>query len=184
MADHSHYAEIISVMIRAAALARGKGIAHRYPDYIRRKMEEGLAIIALAHESDQTAMAGFSYLSTWENEQYVANSGLIVNKRFRQQGLARQIKEVDVKLSQQKFPHAKLFSITSSLAVMNINTDLGYRPVTFAELPTDDTFWNRCGSCPNYDILMRNQRRKCLCTAILMHRHNVKNDYKGNRLTI
>ena len=51
---------------------------------------------------------------------------------------------------------------------MKINADLGYRPVTFSELTTDDEFWKGCQSCPNYDILTRNQRSNCLCTAMLL----------------
>lgn len=50
---------------------------------------------------------------------------------------------------------------------MKINHGLGYRPVTFSELTTDDLFWDGCKGCVNYDILMRTERTKCLCTGML-----------------
>jgi hypothetical protein len=50
---------------------------------------------------------------------------------------------------------------------MKINSELGYKPVTFSELTQDDAFWNGCQSCVNYDILTRTNRRNCLCTGML-----------------
>lgn len=160
---HEKYAEVISQLIQEAAVARGTGIAKRPPEYIRRKMQEGKAIIALQEEN----VAGFCYIETWGHRQFIANSGLIVHPDYRKHGLAKRIKQAAFKLSRQKFPNAKLFGITTSLAVMKINSDLGYRPVTFSELTTDEQFWQGCQSCPNYDILMRNERRNCLCTGML-----------------
>ena len=161
-AAHEQYAETISQMIQEAAIARGTGIAKRPPEYIRKKMQEGKAIIAL-HEN---TVIGFCYIETWGHRQYIANSGLIVHSDYRKHGLATKIKEAAFKLSREKYPNAKLFGITTSLAVMKINSDLGYRPVTFCELTDDEQFWQGCQSCPNYDILMRNNRKNCLCTAM------------------
>ena len=166
-ASHFDYAETISTMIEAAAKARGTGISKRPPEYIRRKMEEGKAIIAV-YNGD---VAGFCYIETWGHGKYIANSGLIVNENYRQHGLATKIKKAAFKLSRKKFPDAKLFGITTSLPVMKINSDLGYKPVTFSELTTDDEFWKGCQSCRNYDILLRNERKNCLCTAMLYDPH-------------
>ena len=49
VADESHiiYVETILDTIEKAAKIRGTGIARRSPDYIRQKMLEGKAIIAL-----------------------------------------------------------------------------------------------------------------------------------------
>lgn len=160
---HEQYAEDISQLIQEAAVARGTGIAKRPPEYIRRKMKEGKAIIALQEDN----VAGFCYIETWGHRQFIANSGLIVHPNYRKHGLAKRIKKAAFKLSRQKFPNAKLFGITTSLAVMKINSDLGYRPVTFSELTTDEQFWQGCQSCPNYDILTRNERKNCLCTGML-----------------
>lgn len=157
------YAEEICEHYAASARARGTGIAKREPDYIRTKMRNGNAVIALRNGQ----LAGFCYIEVWSHERYVANSGLIVVPDYRQQGLARLIKEKACELSRTKYPQARLFGITTSLAVMRINSDLGYRPVTFSELTQDEAFWQGCQSCPNYDILSRNQRRLCLCTAML-----------------
>lgn len=161
--DHYRYAEQICRLIEEAARARGTGIAKREPEYVRRKMEEGKAVIALGGEQ----LAGFCYIETWSHGRYVANSGLIVAPQFRKLGLAKRIKRRIFELSREKYPEAKIFGITTSLAVMKINSELGYKPVTFSELTTDEVFWDGCKSCPNYDILTRTNRTMCLCTGML-----------------
>ncbi len=161
--SHIVYAEAVCQLIADSAKDRGTGIAKRKPEYIQSKIEEGKAVIAFA----DGALAGFCYIETWSHNRYVANSGLIVNPNFRRLGLARRIKERVFQLSRERFPQARIFGITTSLAVMRINSKLGYEPVTFSELTQDDAFWNGCKSCPNYDILERNNRQMCLCTAML-----------------
>lgn len=165
VANHSHtiYAVVICKMIEDAAKARGTGIAVRQPEYIAKKMEEGKAVIALSGD----IVVGFCYIETWQHEKYVANSGLVVSPDFRQLGLAKAIKEAIFKLSKTKYPDASVFGITTSPAVMKINSELGYRPVAFSELTTDEEFWKGCKSCPNHDILERTQRKYCLCTGML-----------------
>ena len=161
--EHVAHAEAICELIEAAARARGTGIAKRDPAYVRRKIEEGKSVIAL----DGDTLVGFCYIETWSHGKYVANSGLIVSPDYRKLGIAKRIKAKIFELSRQKFPDAKIFGITTSLAVMRINSELGYEPVTFSELTTDDAFWNGCQSCPNYDVLTRTERRICLCTGML-----------------
>ena len=161
--EHVPYAEEICALIENAAMQRGTGIAKRKPDYIQQKILDGKAVIALC-DGD---LAGFCYIETWSHGKYVANSGLIVSPNYRKSGLARRIKARAFELSREKYPEAKLFGITTSLAVMKINSELGYNPVTFSELTTDEEFWKGCQSCPNYDILTRTQRKMCLCTGML-----------------
>ena len=161
--EHIPYAEDICALIENAAKQRGTGIAKRDPEYIRGKIREGKAVVALCGKD----LAGFCYIETWSHGKYVANSGLIVSPTYRKSGLARRIKKRAFELSREKYPEAKLFGITTSLAVMKINSDLGYKPVTFSELTTDEEFWKGCKSCPNYDILTRTQRKMCLCTGML-----------------
>ena len=161
--SHHPYATAICELIETAAKQRGTGIAKREPEYIKTKMTNGNAVIAL----DGHQLAGFCYVEIWENKKYVANSGLIVHWDYRGQGLAKKIKAKAFELSKKKYPEAKLFGITTSLPVMKINSDLGYKPVTFSELTQDETFWKGCQSCPNYDILSRNNRNNCLCTGML-----------------
>lgn len=162
--EHTKYAEEICHMIEDSAKKRGTGIAKRHPDYIIGKMLEGKAIVAISSHGE---IAGFCYIEVWEGKNYVANSGLIVSEKFRNAGLARKIKEKAFELTRKKYPDAKLFGITTSLAVMKINSELGYKPVTFSELTQDDEFWNGCKSCVNYDILSRTNRKICLCTGML-----------------
>ena len=158
-----HYAETITTEMEASAKARGTGIAKRSPEYIANKMNEGKAVIA--HLKDGT-WVGFCYIETWEGE-YVANSGLIVAPAFRKSGVAKQIKRRIFDLSREKYPNAKIFGLTTGLAVMKINSELGYEPVTYSELTQDEKFWAGCKSCVNYDILMSKDRKNCMCTAML-----------------
>lgn len=163
--SHVHYAEKICELMEISAKQRGTGIAKRDPEYIKNKMRDGKAIIAF--EDQSLIVAGFCYIETWGHGKYVANSGLIVNHEFRQSGLATKIKEQAFALSRQKYPDAKVFGLTTSLPVMKINSDLGYKPVTFSELTDDEQFWKGCQSCVNYDILTRTSRKHCLCTGML-----------------
>lgn len=162
-ASHEKYVDEILDTIVAAAKVRGTGIAKRTHEYVAQKMKEGKAIIALAGEE----FAGFCYIESWGNKQYVANSGLIVKEKFRGHGLARRIKQRAFRLSREMWPNAKLFGLTSGGAVMKINTELGYVPVPFSELTDDEAFWKGCQGCVNHDVLMRTDRRYCICTAML-----------------
>ena len=111
--------------------------------------------------------AGFCYIETWSDKKFVANSGLIVVEKFRGHGLAKRIKQKAFELSRERYPDAKIFGLTTGLAVMKINSELGYKPVTFSELTNDEAFWAGCQSCVNYDILQRTGRKYCLCTGML-----------------
>jgi hypothetical protein len=97
----------------------------------------------------------------------VANSGLIVSREFRGQGIANKIKKKVFELSRNKYPEAKIFGLTTGAAVMKMNSDLGYRPVTYSELTSDASFWNGCSSCVNHPILISKNSKNCLCTAML-----------------
>ncbi len=161
--SHLKYVTTINDTIDSASKERGTGIARRTDEYITSKISEGKAIIAL----DGETFAGFCYVESWGHNRFVANSGLIVVKDYRGGGLAREIKKKAFELSRKKFPDAKIFGLTTGLAVMKINHELGYRPVTFSELTDDESFWKGCQSCVNYDILQRTNRSKCLCTGML-----------------
>lgn len=158
------YASTITDEMAASAKARGTGIAKRSPEYISQKINEGKAVIAV---TKQNQWVGFCYIEAWGHEKFVANSGLIVAPEFRKTGIAKSIKQRIFALSREKYPNAKIFGLTTGLAVMKINSDLGYEPVTYSELTDDDNFWAGCKSCVNYDILMSKERKNCLCTAML-----------------
>ncbi|MCX4259106.1 MAG: GNAT family N-acetyltransferase [Muribaculaceae bacterium] len=169
--EHIKYVDEILDTINRAAKVRGTGIAKRSPEYVSQKMHERKAVIALSKEGE---FAGFSYIESWSNKQFVANSGLIVANKFRGIGLATRIKRRIFQLSRDMFPEAKIFSLTTGAAVMKMNFELGYRPVTFDELTDDAAFWKGCESCVNYDILQRNGGHKCLCTGLLYDPSEVK----------
>lgn len=161
--DLKYVDQIVSVIVEASQ-KKGTGIAVRTPEYISDKILGGKAVIA---HSDSGKWAGFCYIESWGHNKYVANSGLVVDPLFRGQGLAIAIKEKAMLLSFVVFPGARLFGLTTSLAVMKINSNLGYQPVTFSELTDDEEFWKGCESCPYYDILVRTKRVHCLCTGMV-----------------
>ena len=163
-ADDTHYADTITTEMAESAKARGTGIAKRSPDYVKMKMIEDKAVIAVTGDG---TWVGFCYIESWEHEKFVANSGLIVAPAFRKSGVATEIKRKVFELSRKKYPESKIFGLTTGLAVMKINSDLGYEPVTYSQLTTDDKFWKGCQSCVNYEILMSKDRQNCMCTAML-----------------
>ena len=165
VADESHekYIDTILETISEAAKVRGTGIAKRTHEYLLKKMREAKAVIALSGDR----FAGFSYIETWQDKKYVTTSGLIVHPDFRGLGLAKRIKDMTFTLARIRWPHAKIFSLTSGAAVMAMNTQLGYKPVTFADLTDDEAFWRGCEGCINVDVLHRTNRRYCICTGML-----------------
>ena len=157
-ASHEKYVDTILDTITAAAKVRGTGIAKRTHEYVATKMKEAKAVIALEGEN----FAGFSYIETWGNKQYVTTSGLIVHPDYRGLGVAKRIKDMTFTLARIRWPKAKIFSLTSGAAVMQMNTQLGYKPVTFAELTDDEAFWRGCEGCVNVDVLKRTGRKYCI----------------------
>ena len=162
--EHEKYVDTILDTIAEAAKVRGTGIAKRTHEYVAKKMMEAKAVIALTKEG---RFAGFSYIETWEQQQYVTTSGLIVHPDFRGLGLAKRIKDMTFTLARTRWPHAKIFSLTSGKAVMKMNTQLGYQPVTFDDLTDDEAFWKGCEGCVNYPVLRERNRKFCICTAML-----------------
>lgn len=162
-ASHERYVDTILETISVAAKVRGTGIAKRTHEYLATKMKEGKAVIALCNDD----FAGFSYIETWGNKQYVTTSGLIVSPNYRNLGIAKRIKDMTFTLARVRWPKAKIFSLTSGSAVMKMNTQLGYMPVTFSDLTDDEAFWRGCDGCVNNDVLKRTGRRYCICTGML-----------------
>ncbi|MFA9290297.1 MAG: GNAT family N-acetyltransferase [Solirubrobacteraceae bacterium] len=174
------YVHLLVDWYRESAKQRGTGIAERDPEYLKIKMIKEDAVIAFSKEGE---LLGFSYIETFEDEKFVVNSGLIVKPDARQSGTGKKIKHKIFELSRTKYPNAKIFSITTSLQVMKLNTELGYKPVTFSELTTSDDFWKGCKSCKNYSILMSNERKMCLCTGLVYDQlnDNYSNKKEGDK---
>jgi hypothetical protein len=173
----THYAIRITDEMASSAKARGTGIAKRTPEYIAAKILEGKAVIALTHTG---IWVGFCYIEEWSHGKFVANSGLIVAPEFRKSGVAKLIKKKIFDLSKERYPEAKIFGLTTGLAVMKINSELGYEPVTYSELTDDEEFWAGCKSCVNFDILVSKERKNCMCTAML---YDPKDHYKPQETT-
>lgn len=171
-ASHEKYVDTILETITVAAKVRGTGIAKRSHEYVATKMREGKAVIALCGEE----FAGFSYIETWGNKHYVTTSGLIVSPNYRNKGVAKHIKDMTFTLARTRWPKAKIFSLTSGSAVMKMNTNLGYMPVTFSDLTDDEAFWRGCEGCVNVDVLKRTERRYCICTGMLFNPEDHPNE--------
>ncbi|MCS3531973.1 GNAT family N-acetyltransferase [Chryseobacterium sp. JUb7] len=167
---HLMYVSEIQQEMYDSAQRRGTGIAKRSIEYLSKKISEGNAVVA----TENGEWVGFCYIETWSHGQFVANSGLIVSPNFRNRGVATLIKNKVFQLSRDKYPNAKVFGLTTGLAVMKINSDLGYKPVIYSELTQDEEFWNGCKNCVNYEILMKKERKNCLCTAMLFVPDNNK----------
>lgn len=163
-ASHTIYATQICELIAQSAKLRGTGRGKRSPEVIAQKIMSGQAIIALYGDK----LAGFSYIEPWQEETFVVNTGLIVAPLFRGAKIAIMIKKKAIELAAEKYPGAKMFSLTTSLPVMKLNTDLGYKPVTYSELPQTKKFWDGCESCPNYDHLVEKNYKMCFCTSMLL----------------
>ncbi|MCX6189848.1 MAG: GNAT family N-acetyltransferase [Bacteroidetes bacterium] len=161
---HIQFAQQICDEMETSSKQRGTGISKRSPEQIIYYIRAGKAVIALTSLGE---WAGFCYIESWDNDEYISNSGLIVAPSYRKSGLARKIKNRIFKLSKSKFPHAKMFGLTTSAAVMKINSELGYEPVVYSELTSEEKFWQGCSSCVNYDILQSKGKKNCLCTAML-----------------
>ena len=162
-ADDEKYVDTILDTIREAARKRGTGIAERTHEYVATKMKVGKAVLALCGER----FVGFSYIETWGNKHYVTTSGLIVHPDYLGLGVAKRITDYTVTLARVRWPDAKIFSLTSGDAVMKMNTQLGYVPVSFNQLTDDDAFWRGCEGCCNHDILVAKNRKFCICTGML-----------------
>lgn len=160
----THFAQRITDEMESSAKARGTGIAKRSPEYVAAKILDGKAVIAVTRLGQ---WVGFCYIEAWGHGKFVANSGLIVSPEYRKSGVAKTIKQKIFNLSREMYPASKIFGLTTGLAVMKINSDLGYEPVTYSELTDDEEFWAGCKSCVNYDILMSKDRKNCMCTAML-----------------
>ncbi len=162
--EHLTYIPEIEEAIINASKVKGTGLARRTQEYLSKKINEGKAVIGL---TESGKFAGFCYIESWSHKKFVANSGLIVPEQYRGMGLAMKIKSKAFKLSRKLYPDAKIFGLTTSLAVMKINSALGYKPVTFSELTDDEEFWKGCHTCSYYDVLFRTNRMHCLCTGML-----------------
>ncbi|EJL68593.1 GNAT family N-acetyltransferase [Chryseobacterium populi] len=167
---HLMYVSEIQQEMYDSAQRRGTGIAKRSIEYLTQKISDGNAVVA----TENGEWVGFCYIETWSHGQFVANSGLIVSPNFRNKGVATLIKNKVFQLSRNKYPDAKIFGLTTGLAVMKINSDLGYKPVIYSELTQDEEFWNGCKNCVNYEILIKKERKNCLCTAMLFVPQNNK----------
>jgi len=162
-ADLTYVQQIIQET-ESSAITRGSGISKRSAESIIEKIDSGNAVIATTATGK---WVGFSYIQTWDNEKFVSNSGLIVSPEYRNLGVAAQIKDQIFSLSRSRYPQAKIFSITSGLAIMKLNSKLGFQPVTYSEITQETDFWEGCKSCVNYNVLQSKNKCNCLCTAML-----------------
>ncbi|MFH6988639.1 GNAT family N-acetyltransferase [Flavobacterium collinsii] len=162
--SHTYWIKEICEATLLAAKARGIGISECAPELLEAQMKKGDAVIAFTSDG---RWAGFSFINSWENESYVSNSGLVVAPEFKHTELAKKIKIKIFELSREKYPNARIFSLTSDLSVVKMYHELGFKQVSSSELTSKEVFWKSCKSCVNCPVLMNRERKNCLCTAMI-----------------
>jgi hypothetical protein len=162
-ADAKHLPRIAD-LLDEGAISRGIGRGRRPDSLMLQKIRENRSIMAFNPEGD---VVGFCYIDTWNNDSFVVHNALIVAPKYRDKNLGWLIKEFAFKITRSRWPDAKIFGLTTTQAVMHINSKLGYEPVVYAALPQDERFWNGHSNCIYYDVLQRSGGRFCLCTAML-----------------
>ena len=170
--EHLNYIDTILETIDTSKPPEDRqiGVVKRTREYIERKILEGKAIIAIEKcPNDEEKFVGFCYIDSWEDNKFASISGLVVAEEFRGKGngWSKKIKLKAFLLAHQRYPNAKLFSLTSNIEAIKTNAELGYKPVTLDVLPTDEKFWEDCKSCPNVDVLNRTLRKYCICKGML-----------------
>ena len=160
------HADHIVCQIEQASNELSNGICKRSKDLIVKKILAGVAVIAVTNKKE---WVGFCYLQKW-NDGFVSSCALIVSPEYRKENIAKLIKYKIFELAKLKYPNHKYFGLTTSLAVMKINSELGYKPVTYSEITNDEQFWNACKGCNNYNTLLEKHRKNCFCTAMLYER--------------
>lgn len=157
------YIQNIIAEIDNAAKDPATGICRRTASFLAKKIKEGLAVIAVTSRNE---WAGFCYIQEWEEARFVSSCALVIAPAARNTGIAGAIKTKIFELAQHRYPKAILFGLTTSSAVMKINSKLGYQPVPYAAITKASGFWDSCRGCQHYDILQRQNRTNCLCTAM------------------
>lgn len=148
-----------------SAAKRGTDVEPRTPDFVRKKMDDGLGVIAINPETEE--WAGFCYLEVWQHKKFAANSGLIVSPKYRGMGISTGIKIELFELCREKFPLAKILSLTTSPAVMHVNTELGYKIVPYSTVLKDKLFLKGCNSWVNFTDLMNHDHSNSHHIAML-----------------
>lgn len=161
---HTFWIKEICEVTLSLVISHGRDISEHSPELLETKMKKGEAVIAFASDG---RWAGFSFISSCENGSYISNSALVIAPEFRHTGLVKKIKRKIFELSREMYPDACIFSLTSDLTVMKMNHKLGFKRVNFSELPSNSLFWESCKSCINCPVLMSQERKNCLCTAML-----------------
>lgn len=161
--DHGFVQNIITEIEKASKI-KGTGICKRDPALIIQKITEGNAVIAVTRSG---TWVGFCYIQAHDDGRFVSSCALVVSPCFRKLRVATRIKKHVLALAKNKYPAAKIFGLTTSPAVMQINKELQYEEVSYDAITQSDSFWQSCRSCENYHTLLTNEGKKCLCKAMM-----------------
>ncbi|OJV39207.1 MAG: hypothetical protein BGO29_03055 [Bacteroidales bacterium 36-12] len=135
--DFKYLPDIIDEINRSAK-ERETGIVDRTVGYLKRKINEGFAVIII--DKNNNEWVAFSSLEVWFHDRYVSNTALIVRPKYRGNGLLKILKTRIVQLAKELFPNATLFSLTASPAILKANLQLGYTEVPFDYFRNDELF--------------------------------------------
>jgi N-acetylglutamate synthase-like GNAT family acetyltransferase len=175
---HIHFAREIELLFEQATSEKSIGLTLKSGKYIGKKIIQGEAVIA----TKQGRLAGICYLRHRDDDNFISISGVVVVPQFRKMGLAKMMINEIFEMARNKYPKAKIFSLTTSPEVMRINSLSGYKPINYSKLSSSDKFWNECSDCPNFHFLKKNNNTRCLCSAMLFNpfSFNIEDEYQLN----
>jgi len=163
--DHLRFSSQISDLIKRAAEQEASGMIKQTSEQITDRILAGRAVIAIRNND----IAGFCYIQEWSKRKFIAIVGLVVREEYLGFGLVSEIKRFAFNLARELYPISTLINLTTNPVLMNVDSDLGFKPVIYADLPLDEGFWHPCNGCENVDILKRTMYQQCLCTAMLFN---------------
>lgn len=149
------FASEIADEINLSSEQRKTGIALRPKEYIADKIKNQLAVIATHPLTGE--WLGFACLEVWDHQQYIANTSLIIKGEYRCMGISKLIKKKLFELGRTRFPSSKIFSMSSNPAVIAVNSELGFQPITVVDILNDPWFINGCNSWVDYISLIQKQ---------------------------
>lgn len=124
--EHTPFAQAICDEMAESAKARGTGIAKRTPEYVANQDACRQGGDCLSQRRNLGRFQLHRVLGT--GRLMFANSGLIINPKFRKPGFGQSHQDRDFSCRSRCSKAAKLFGLTTGLAVMKINNDWGTAP--------------------------------------------------------
>ena len=163
--NHLRYADEIYGLMRTEEVA---GVVKRSLEYLKWKIYNKEGIIAL--DSDDK-LVGFCNLSTWDDGNFTEISSVIIVPDYRGKGISKQIlsQVIDIVRSDNSETKIITFALPNG-PILKSCSALGLVSETYEKLPLEEKFWHYCEGCKNHDVLIRNNKTRCLCKVMVLNR--------------